>query len=101
YLLLQDGDWVLSEGGNFEKVDADWFYNGNGNSPYWFAGGWPSIYGSGDCVSYCDVGAGEEFGCIEIAVPLLDTLGLAEAAGCDTICLPTGVHCGITVESDA
>src|SRR5690606_7272609 len=100
YLLLQDGDWVLSEGGNFEQVDADWFYNGNGNSPYWFAGGWPSIYGSGDCISYCDVGAGAEFGCIEIAVPLLDTTGFS-AEGCDTICLPTeGVHCGITVKSE-
>ena len=32
YLLLQKGDWILSEGGNFEKVDDDWFYNGNGQA---------------------------------------------------------------------
>src|SRR5690606_35091415 len=25
YLLLEQGDWVLSEGGNFEEVTADWF----------------------------------------------------------------------------
>ncbi len=99
YLLLEEGDWVLSEGGNFEQVTSEWFFNGNGNAPYWFAGGWPSIYGSGDCVSLCDVGAGDEFGCIQIAVPLLDTAaGFGEE--CDTICLPTGVHCGITIKTD-
>ncbi len=72
YLLLQPGDWVLSEGGDFEKVETHWFFNGNGNSPYWFAGGWPSIYGNGDCVSYCDVGAGHDFRCILISVPSLN-----------------------------
>src|SRR5690606_21584219 len=52
YLLLQEGNWVLSEGGNYERVDSDWFFNGNipanpsgktgGNNPFWFAGAWPS-----------------------------------------------------------
>ena len=78
YLLLQKGDWILSEGGNFEKVEDDWFYNGNGQSPYWFAGGWPSIYGSGDCISYCDVGADEDFECIKIQVPPL-TIEMVES----------------------
>src|SRR5690606_21663051 len=54
YLLLQQGDWVLSEGGNYEKVAADWCYNGNDNSPDWFGGAWPSIHGPGDCVAFCD-----------------------------------------------
>src|SRR5690606_38786588 len=99
YLLLQEGDWILSEGGNFEQVTSDWFFNGNGNSPYWFAGGWPSIYGTGDCVRFCDVGAESEFGCIEIQVPVLTIDGFS-ADSCDTICLPTGTHCGITIKSD-
>src|SRR5690606_9002623 len=99
YLLLQEGDWILSEGGNFEQVTSDWFFNGNGNSPYWFAGGWPSIYGTGDCVRFCDVGAESEFGCIEIQVPVLTIDGFS-ADSCDTICLPTGTHCGITIKTD-
>src|SRR5690606_30989234 len=60
YLLLQAGDWVLSEGGHFEQVDEEWFYAGHsgGNNPYWFAGAWPSIYGSGDCNRLYDAGPG-------------------------------------------
>ncbi len=103
YLLLEIGDWILSEGGQFEEVTADWFYNGNGNSPYWFAGGWPSIYGSGDCISYCDVGAGENFGCVEIRVPALNIdngLAPGDTDSCIVICLPLGPHCGITLEQD-
>src|SRR5690606_14255404 len=101
YLLLEEGDWILSEGGHFEKVTSDWFYNGNGNSPYWFAGGWPSIYGTGDCISYCDVGSGADFGCIEIAVPFLTIEGGLASDTCDTICLKAGTHCGITFTQDA
>src|SRR5690606_36768191 len=69
YLLLQQGDWILSENGKFEQVDEEWFYNGNGNSPYWFSGGWPSIYGNGNCISYCDSGSYHDFDCILIKVP--------------------------------
>src|SRR5690606_30786359 len=102
YLLLQEGDWVLSEGGDFEQVDADWFYNGSGHSPYWFAGGWPFIEDSGNCLSFCDGWSAGEFGCIEVTVPLLTiTDGGFSAQGCTTICLPEGIHCGITVKQDA
>ncbi len=98
YLLLQEGDWILSEDGNFEKVTADWFYNGNGNSPYWFAGGWPSIYGGEDCFSFCDGADIDELEVIKVRVPLLSV----EAGGfsdiCEIISLPEGMHCGITVE---
>ncbi|MBY5956811.1 T9SS type A sorting domain-containing protein [Membranicola marinus] len=112
YLLLQSGDQVLSEDGGFEQVDADWFYSGHGNSPYWFSGGWPSIYGNGDCVSYCDVGVGPQDawgGCILIQVPSLSSEGFSTSE-CDTICLPSaghevnltagGIHCGIAIERD-
>ncbi|MBY5959577.1 hypothetical protein KUV50_15600, partial [Membranicola marinus] len=103
YLLLEEGDLVLSEGGTFVKVDSKWFYNGHGNSPFWFSGGWPSIYGSGDCVSYCDVGAGEKFDCVRVLVP-----GLTIAEGistnpelCQDICLKEGVHCGIQIRQES
>ncbi len=104
YLLLQSGDQVLSEDGGFEQVDADWFYSGHGNSPYWFSGGWPSIYGNGDCVSYCDTGSeapGDlRGGCILIQVPSLSSEGFSTSE-CDTICLTAGgIHCGITIERD-
>ena len=101
YLLLQHGDWILSEGGDFVEVTQDWFYNGHGNSPFWFAGGWPSIYGTGDCISYCDVGSGSTFDCIQITVPSLTVDGGMAGEDCDTICLPTGPHCGITITQDA
>ena len=101
YLLLQEGDWILSEGGNFEQVDSEWFYNGNGNSPFWFAGGWPSIYGTGDCISYCDVGTGDKFDCVEIQVPFPTIADGLASDSCTIICLKTGVHCGITFEQDA
>ncbi|MBY5957951.1 T9SS type A sorting domain-containing protein [Membranicola marinus] len=101
-LLLQDGDQILSEGGNFAIVDSDWFYNGHGNNPFWFSGGWPSIYGSGDCISYCDVGTGDKFDCIQVSVPALTVTGASPYSDdCVTICLETGVHCGITIETDA
>src|SRR5690606_27983132 len=100
YLLLQEGDWILSEGGNFEQVTSDWFFNGNGNSPYWFAGGWPSIYGTANCNRYCDVGGGDAFECIYIQVPSLTIADGFSNESCDTICLPTGTHCGITVKRD-
>src|SRR5690606_14985115 len=101
YLLLEEGDWILSEGGHFERVDADWFYNGGGQAPYWFAGGWPSINGSEGCVSYRDEAEVEELGCIRIQVPGLTIAGGLSSQICDTICLGTGVHCGITIETDA
>src|SRR5699024_2488504 len=49
YLFPVIGSQILSENGTYETVTEEWFYNGTGNSPYWFSGGWPSIYGSGDC----------------------------------------------------
>src|SRR5690606_6355892 len=106
YLLLEQGDWVLSEGGNFEQVDADWFYSGNGIAPYWFAGGWPYIYGTGDCRSYCDIGADDTFDCIHIQLPPLTieegiTPPVSEGElECSVVCLPTGIHCGITVKKE-
>src|SRR5690606_37058946 len=102
YLLLQAGDWVLSEGGHFEQVDEEWFYAGHsgGNNPYWFAGAWPSIYGSGDCSRLYDAGPGAgsaaEHGCIQIQVPYLTSDGPASDS-CIILCLQEGDHCGITI----
>ncbi|MBY5960289.1 FG-GAP repeat protein, partial [Membranicola marinus] len=103
YLLLQEGDLILSEGGTFVQVDSDWFYNGHGNSPFWFSGGWPSIYGSGDCVSYCDVGAGEAFDCVRVVVPGLTIEEGISTTGelCEEICLKEGVHCGIQIRQES
>src|SRR5690606_15182098 len=102
YLLLQEGDWILSEGGNFEKVTADWFFNGNGNSPYWFAGGWPSIYNSENCISYCDAAHSEDLECIYIQLPPLTIEeGITDnVEGCITVCLAESPHCGITIKQD-
>ncbi|WP_236981160.1 hypothetical protein, partial [Membranihabitans maritimus] len=38
FIVLELGDWILGSGGFFEKVTEEWFYSGNGNSPFWFAG---------------------------------------------------------------
>src|SRR5690606_27469435 len=100
YVLLELGDWVLSEDGNYEQVTSDWFFNGHGNSPFWFAGGWPSIYGSGDCVSYCDGGAGDDFACISVRVPVLTIADGLASDTCREICLNDAVHCGLTIVED-
>ncbi|GAA5220502.1 hypothetical protein GCM10025777_11320 [Membranihabitans marinus] len=71
YVFLEKGDRVLSADGYYEEVTDQWFWDGNGNSPYWFAAGWPSIYGSGDCVRYCDVVNGDSDECVEVAVPAI------------------------------
>src|SRR5690625_2267309 len=72
YLFPEIGAEVLSENGVYETVTSDWFYNGTGNSPYWFSGGWPSIYGSGDCTTYCDVHGGTAIeDRIRVRVPVL------------------------------
>src|SRR5690606_38311579 len=101
-LLLQEGDWILSDGGNFEKVTADWFFNGNGNSPYWFAGGWPSIYNSENCISYCVAAHSEDLECIYIQLPPLTIEeGITDnVEGCITVCLAESPHCGITIKQD-
>ncbi|MBY5959478.1 DUF285 domain-containing protein, partial [Membranicola marinus] len=110
YLLLQDGDWVMSDGGSFVQVTQEWFYNGHGNNPFWFSGGWPSIYGSDGCISYCDVESAKDLDCIKVRVPALtieegitfpgDGQDEESNNGCQIICLPTGVHCGITIKQD-
>lgn len=101
YLLLESGDLILSEGGTFAKVDRNWFYNGHGNNPYWFSGGWPSIYANGQCVSYCDGGSHADFDCILIKIPSLGSVTGTGPESCDTICL-TDVSdlCGITIERE-
>src|SRR5690625_689328 len=93
YLFPVIGAEVLSEDGTYETVTSEWFYNGTGNSPYWFSGGWPSIYGSGDCTSYC---SGAEVGDLDagvwvqvpslIADPVLNSGGETySSTDCDTI----------------
>src|SRR5690606_9448042 len=102
YLLLEVGDWILSEGGYFEEVDTEWFFNGNGSSPFWFAGGWPLIPegGADRYTSFHDGGAGHEFDCIRIKLPAIDSAGL-NPDSCITICLTaSGTHCGITIERE-
>src|SRR5690606_26581391 len=105
YILLEKGDWILSENGNFEQVTDQWFFRndsgtGQSNSPYWFAGAWPSVYGGDGCVRYHDLnpGAGDESEqcTIRVVVPALD------ADTCVTICLNElngNPHCGISIES--
>src|SRR5690606_2929694 len=101
YLLLEIGDQILSENGYFEEVTADWFYNGSGNAPYWFAGGWPSIYETGHSVSYHDGSKPHEYGCIMIAVPSINQETGLDSEICDTICLTaSGPHCGITIQQE-
>src|SRR5690625_4278748 len=39
YLFHVIGAKVLSENGTYETVTADRYYNGTGNSHYWFSGG--------------------------------------------------------------
>lgn len=108
YLLLEIGDWVLSEGGNFEQVTTEWFYSRQSLShgdiaPHWFAGGWPSVYGGGSCHSFCDTTAeGEDINCIRILVPELTIQEGMSNTGCQVICLPeSGVHCGLQIRREA
>lgn len=102
YLFPVLGAEVLSENGKFETVTEEWFYNGTGNTPYWFSGGWPSIYGSGDCVSFCDVhsSVASPLGSIRVRVPRLNASGTGSAYGeeCQSITIQEGTKCGIKVE---
>ena len=101
YLLLEQGDWILSEGGHFEQVEEDWFYNGSGHAPYWFSGAWPSIYGNGGCISYCDFGPEHDFNCVLIRIPSWNSETGFDPENCDTICLTTASDlCGISVERE-
>src|SRR5690625_2194503 len=105
YLFPVIGSQVLSENGTYETVTEEWFYNGTGNSPYWFSGGWPSIYGTGDCTSYCsgaDVDALDEAVWIQVPSlniseddPYQDGEGL-----CDTIRVTSSTGCGLKIERD-
>src|SRR5690625_44284 len=101
YVLLPLGAEVMSENGSYERVGMDWFYNGTGNAPYWFSGGWPSVYGSGSCVSYCDKGRDHGFDCVSIVVPSLTKEGY-DLENCDTICLTAdGMdYCGLRVTQE-
>src|SRR5690606_17089599 len=99
YLLLEEGDWVLSQDGHFEKVTEDWFYNGNGNAPYWFTGGWPFITSSGSALWFSDTHpqGGTDVCAVRVLVPGLES----DAAGCVEICLDElegNAHCGISIE---
>src|SRR5690606_18907806 len=97
YLLLEIGDQVLSEGGFYEEVTDEWFFNGTGHNPYWFAGSWPSIYGSGHNIGYHDGGNPHDLSCIMITVPSINPETGLNPEVCDTICLTaSGPHCGIT-----
>lgn len=99
YLILKVGDRVLSEDGKMVIVAEDWFYNGHGNNPFWFSGGWPAVCGGGECTYFCDVVPDAEGVCIQILVPglIADAQGTPMAGECDTICLPVGTHCGIDI----
>src|SRR5699024_10488399 len=104
YLFPVIGAQVLSENGTYETVTEEWFYNGTGNSTYWFSGGWPSIYGLGDCISYCsgaDVNALEE--AIRIRVPglVIDGDGSAYQGECVEITVSSSTSCGLTIERES
>src|SRR5690625_5246636 len=103
YLFPEIGAEVLSENGVYETVTSDWFYNGTGNSPYWFSGGWPSIYGSGDCTTYCDVHGGTAIeDRIRVRVPVLiaDQERLPYGEECTVITLTSNVSCGLKIVQD-
>src|SRR5690625_3951159 len=103
YLFPEIGAEVLSENGTYETVTEEWFYNGTGNSPYWFSGGWPSIYGSGDCTTYCDVHGGKALeDKIRVRVPVLiaDMDGLPYGEECMEINLSSNVNCGLKIVQD-
>src|SRR5690625_3307797 len=101
YLFPVIGAEVLSENGTYETVTEEWFYNGTGNSPYWFSGGWPSIYGTGDCTSYCsgaDVVSQEEAVWIKVPGLVIDAEGSPYAGLCDTIRVTSSTSCGLKIE---
>src|SRR5690625_2552222 len=103
YLFPVIGSEILSENGTYETVTEEWFYNGTGNSPYWFSGGWPSIYGSGDCTTYCDVHGGKALeDKIRVRVPVLiaDMDGLPYGEECMEINLSSNVNCGLKIVQD-
>src|SRR5690606_24442439 len=98
YLLLEEGDWVLSQDGHFGKVTEDWFFNGNGNAPYWFTGGWPFITSTGSALWFSDTHPQREADdcAVRILVPGLES----DTAGCVVICLDGlegNAHCGIKI----
>ncbi len=107
-ILLERGDEILSENGYYLEVTSDWFYNGHGKTPFWFAGAWPWIYGNGDCVSYCDVASDGLNGCdVVVIVPALEEtpgnpeLGIPE--NCIILCLEElagKAHCNITISKE-
>src|SRR5690606_39064937 len=98
YLLLEEVDWVLSGEGYFEQVTSDWYYNGHGAAPFWFAGGWPFITGSGGALWYSDGHPEGATGCaVRVLVPALEEGG----EGCVEICLDDldgNAHCGISID---
>src|SRR5690625_768469 len=103
YLFPVIGLEVLSESGVYETVTSDWLYNGTGKSPYWFSGGWPSIYGSGDCTTYCDVHGGTSIedrirGRVPVLIAVQERLPYGEE--CTVITLTSNVSCGLKIVQD-
>ncbi|GAA5221021.1 hypothetical protein GCM10025777_16510 [Membranihabitans marinus] len=99
YIVLELGDRVLSAEGQYEVVENDWFYNGNGNQPYWFAAGWPDVYSSSSLTQFCDGFNTESSDCISVVLPRLTEDGY-DMTACDTLCLSEGVHCGISIKKE-
>lgn len=100
HLFPEIGDQLLSEDGTYVTVTEDWFYNGHGQAPFWFSGGWPFVCGKGDCVSYCDGMSDAETEClVHILVPKLTSEGMSEDE-CDTLCLTEAAKCGLFVNRD-
>src|SRR5690625_1944907 len=103
YLFPVIGSEILSENGTYETVTEEWFYNGTGNSPYWFSGGWPSIYGSGDCTSYC---SGAEVAALDNAVKIIvpglviDGDGNPYQGECVEIIVNASTSCGLRIERE-
>ncbi|WP_236981121.1 hypothetical protein, partial [Membranihabitans maritimus] len=88
--------------GFFEKVTEEWFYSGNGNSPFWFAGAWPFISGGGECIKYMDYSEAEGEKCLaHIQLPRIEVIDgelVYNTEECVELCLKEGVHCGLAIE---
>ncbi|GAA5221487.1 dockerin type I domain-containing protein [Membranihabitans marinus] len=82
-LFLKEGDELLAADGRFEKVTRQWFKSGI--DPFWFSGGWPLVYGSGDLVKYQE-GIDDSFLDCQVRLFFPDLTNL-EANTCIAICL--------------
>src|SRR5690606_19728059 len=99
YLLLEEGDWVLSQDGHFEKVTEDWFFNGNCNAPYWFTSGLSVIIRSDRVMWFSNTL--HQWVADDCTVWILVHVLESDTTGCVVICLDElegNAQCVISIE---